>query len=118
MARSYSPIPLDAPKLPPLTALVTLARVGRFLRPYRRQVVYAAVALLAAAAAVLTMGQGLKYVVDRGLAAGSGADLDRTLAARSRASPISCIADSTVSAISLNASFNSPISSRLPAARR
>lgn len=80
MARSYSPIPLDAPKLPPLTALVTLARVGRFLRPYRRQVVYAAVALLAAAAAVLTMGQGLKYVVDRGLAAGSGADLDRTLA--------------------------------------
>ena len=80
MARSHSPIPLDAPKLPPLTALKTLARVGRFLRPYRRQVVYAAVALLVAAAAVLTIGQGLKFVVDRGFAAGSGADLDRTLA--------------------------------------
>ena len=80
MARSYAPIPLDAPKLPPLTALKTLARVGRFLRPYGRQVVYAAVALLVAAAAVLTIGQGLKFVVDRGFAAGSGADLDRTLA--------------------------------------
>ena len=55
-----------APKIPPLTALRTMARVGGFLRPYRRQVVYAAVALVFAAAAVLAMGQGLKFVVDRG----------------------------------------------------
>ena len=80
MARPYAPIPPDAPKLPPLTALKTLARVGRFLRPYRRQVAYAAIALLVAAAAVLTIGQGLKFVIDRGFAAGSGAELDRTLA--------------------------------------
>ncbi|MCC7216576.1 MAG: ATP-binding cassette domain-containing protein [Burkholderiales bacterium] len=80
MARSYAPIPLDAPKLPPLTALKTLARIGRFLRPYRRQVAYAAIALLVAAAAVLTIGQGLKFVIDRGFAAGSSADLDRALA--------------------------------------
>ena len=32
MARAYSPIPSDAPKLPPMTALRTLARVGRFVR--------------------------------------------------------------------------------------
>ena len=80
MARGYAPIPIDAPKLPPLTALRTLARVGRFVRPYRRQVVFAAIALVFAAAAVLAIGQGLKFVIDRGFAAGSGAELDRTLA--------------------------------------
>jgi ATP-binding cassette subfamily B protein len=80
MARGYSPIPVDAPKLPPLAALRTLARIGRFMRPYRRQVAFAAVALLFAAAAVLTIGQGLKFVIDEGFASGSGAELDRTLA--------------------------------------
>ena len=63
-----------------MTALRTLARVGRFMRPYRRQVVYAVIALVFAAAAVLTIGQGLKFVIDRGFAAGSGAELDRMLA--------------------------------------
>ena len=70
-----------APKIPPLTALRTVARVGGFLRPYRRQVVYAAVALVFAAAAVLAMGQGLKFVVDRGFSAGDAAALDRMLGA-------------------------------------
>jgi ATP-binding cassette subfamily B protein len=79
MAR-YSSIPVDAPKLPPMTALRTLTRVGRFLRPYRRQVVFAGIALLFAAAAVLTIGQGLKFVIDRGFSANSGAELDSTLA--------------------------------------
>ncbi|MFO1398570.1 MAG: ABC transporter transmembrane domain-containing protein [Burkholderiales bacterium] len=81
MARGYAPIPLDAPKLPPMTALRTLARVGRFVRPYRRQVVFAAIGLVFAAAAVLAIGQGLKFVIDRGFSAGSGAELDRMLAA-------------------------------------
>ncbi|MFO1414056.1 MAG: ABC transporter transmembrane domain-containing protein [Burkholderiales bacterium] len=80
MARGYAPIPLDAPKLPPLTALRTLARVGRFVRPYRREVTFAAIGLVFAAAAVLTIGQGLKFVIDRGFAAGSGIELDRMLA--------------------------------------
>ncbi len=73
-------IPVDAPKLPPVTALKTLARVGRFVRPYQRQVVFAAIALVFAAAAVLAIGQGLKFVIDRGFAAGSAAELDRSLA--------------------------------------
>jgi ATP-binding cassette subfamily B protein len=80
MARGYSSIPIDAPKLPPAMALRTLARVGRFVRPYRRQVVYAGIALVFAAAAVLAIGQGLKFVIDRGFVAGSGAELDRVLA--------------------------------------
>jgi ATP-binding cassette subfamily B protein len=79
MAR-YEPLNSDAPKLPPATALRTLARVGMFLRPYRRQVIYAALALVVAAAAVLAVGQGLRGVIDRGLSAGDPAQLDRTLA--------------------------------------
>ena len=69
-----------APKLPPATALRTLARVGGFLRPYRARGVVAALALVVAAAATLAIGQGLKVVVDRGFAAGNAAELDRGLA--------------------------------------
>jgi ATP-binding cassette subfamily B protein len=70
----------DAPKLAPVTALKTLARIGRFLRPYRGRVVLAALALVVAAVATLAIGQGLKGVIDRGFAAGNAAELDRTLA--------------------------------------
>src|SRR5438552_1153348 len=70
-----------APKIPPLTALRIVSRIGAFVRPYRRQVVYAAVGLLFAAAAVLAMGQGLRFVVDRGFSAGDAAELDRMLGA-------------------------------------
>src|SRR5512134_2782788 len=72
-------IPDTASPLPPVTALRTLARVGAFLRPYRRQVFLAAVALLVAAGAVLAVGQGLKGVVDRGFGTGDAAELDRAL---------------------------------------
>jgi ATP-binding cassette subfamily B protein len=67
-------------KLPPVTALRTLARIGRFLKPYRRQVAYAAAALLVAASAVLAVGQGLRSVIDHGFGAGDAAELDRALA--------------------------------------
>jgi ATP-binding cassette, subfamily B, bacterial len=80
MARANAAIPIDAPKLPPLTALKMLARVGRFVRPYRKQVVLAGIGLLFAVASVLAVGQGLKFVIDRGFAAGNAAELDRTLA--------------------------------------
>ncbi len=73
-------IPIDAPKLAPATAVRTLARVGKFVRPYRREVAYAAIALLVAAGAVLAIGQGLRFVIDRGFVAGSAAELDRALA--------------------------------------
>ena len=70
----------QAPKLPPATALRTLARVGGFLRPYRVRVAVAALALVVAAGATLAIGQGLKAVVDRGFAAANAAELDRGLA--------------------------------------
>jgi ATP-binding cassette subfamily B protein len=65
---------------PPLSSLRTLARIGTFLRPYRRQVAYAAIGLVIAACAVLAVGQGLRGVIDRGFGAGNAAELDRTLA--------------------------------------
>jgi ATP-binding cassette subfamily B protein len=70
-----------APRIAPATALRIVARVGRFVRPYRRQVIYAAIGLVVAAAAVLMIGQGLRFVIDRGFAAGSAVELDRMLAA-------------------------------------
>jgi ATP-binding cassette subfamily B protein len=72
--------PQTVPPLPPVTALRTLARVRVFIRPYRRQVVFAAIALVVAAASVLAIGQGLKGVVDRGFGTGSASELDRMLA--------------------------------------
>ncbi|HKP65723.1 MAG TPA: ABC transporter transmembrane domain-containing protein [Casimicrobiaceae bacterium] len=79
MARSDTRLE-PAPKIPPVTALKTVARVGRFLRPYRREVIFAAIGLIVAAAAVLAVGQGLKFVVDRGFAASNAGELDRMLA--------------------------------------
>ena len=74
-----------APNLPPVDrAEDARARRRRSSRPYRRQVIYAAIALVVAAAAVLAVGQGLKGVVDRGFSAGDAGQLDRTLAPDAR----------------------------------
>ena len=70
---------IETPKVPPLTALRILTRVWRFVRPYRRQVIFAGIALVFAAGAVLMIGQGLKFVIDRGFSAGSAPELDRAL---------------------------------------
>ncbi|HMZ75407.1 MAG TPA: ABC transporter transmembrane domain-containing protein [Rhodocyclaceae bacterium] len=58
-----------------LTALV------QRLRPYRRRVLVAALALVLAAAAMLAVGQGLRAVIDQGFAARDPAWLNRSLAA-------------------------------------
>ena len=73
-------IPFDAPKLPPATAMRVLARVGRFVAPYRGRLVVAVIALIVAAGATLALGQGVKVVIDRGFSAGVPGELDRTLA--------------------------------------
>jgi len=51
------------------------------LKPYRRRVVLAAIALVIAAVAMLGVGQGLRAVIDRGFSAGDPAWLDRALMA-------------------------------------
>ena len=57
-----------------------LARVGRFVAPYRGRLVVAIIALIVAAGATLALGQGVKVVIDRGFSAGVPGELDRTLA--------------------------------------
>ena len=51
------------------------------LKPYRRRVIVAAIALVIAALAMLGVGQGLRAVIDRGFSAGDPAWLDRALMA-------------------------------------
>ena len=61
--------------------MTPLARLARFLAPYRWRVAAALVALVAAAGCVLALGQGLKYVVDAGFGSGEPRLLDQALAA-------------------------------------
>lgn len=68
------------PAIAPLSALKTLRRIGGYLRPYRRQVIFAGIALVVAASAVLAVGQGLKGVIDHGFSGQDAAALDRALA--------------------------------------
>jgi ATP-binding cassette subfamily B protein len=59
----------------------SLARLAKFLAPYRWRVAAALLALVAAAGCVLALGQGLKYVVDAGFGSGEPRLLDGALAA-------------------------------------
>ena len=59
----------------------SLLRLVRFLLPYRARLAAAVVALAVAAGCVLALGQGLKFVVDRGFGSGSPALLDGALVA-------------------------------------
>jgi len=58
-----------------------LALAFALLKPYRRRVIVAVIALIVAALAMLGVGQGLRAVIDRGFAAGDPAWLDRALMA-------------------------------------
>ena len=54
-----------------------LRRTFDFMRPYSRQMVIFTIALLLTSAATLSIGVGLKFVVDQGLSAGSQETLDK-----------------------------------------
>ena len=58
-----------------------LARLGRFLLPYRWRIVLALLALVIAASCVLVLGQGLRYVIDAGFGSGDPRLLNTALAA-------------------------------------
>lgn len=61
MSATKTPFVKPSPRL--------LFRLARYLLPYRKQILFAAIALMIAAACVLLLGQGLRLVVDRGFAA-------------------------------------------------
>ncbi|MDH3661645.1 MAG: ABC transporter transmembrane domain-containing protein, partial [Alphaproteobacteria bacterium] len=58
-----------------------LGRLGRYLRPYRLQVVATLIALMVAAAAVLAFGAGFRYLIDGAFGAGQVTALDHALRA-------------------------------------
>jgi ATP-binding cassette, subfamily B, bacterial len=60
--------------------LSRLARIARFLAPYRLRLALALIALTLAAGSVLAVGQGLRWVIDRGFGSGNPDFLDHTLA--------------------------------------
>ena len=66
---------------PPKGDVHHLARLGRFLVPYRRRIAIALCALVVAASCVLVLGQGLRHVVDAGFGSGDPRLLNAALAA-------------------------------------
>ena len=71
----------DAIGPPPRRDIRLLRRLWVFMRPYRLAIAGALVALTVAAATVLTLGLGLRRLVDEGFARGDGALLDQALGA-------------------------------------
>jgi ATP-binding cassette subfamily B protein len=64
-----------------LSALGHLRLLGRYARPYRRQIYAAAAALLLAAACFIVVGQGLRRVIDEGFVQANPAALNQALLA-------------------------------------
>lgn len=60
-------IPDNAPK----ADLSHLKHLGRYLKPYKRQIAFAVLALIFTSSAVLGMGSGLRFLVDEGLGKGN-----------------------------------------------
>ena len=69
----------NIPDRPPNRDIRQLARVLRFLWPYRARMAVAGVALVVAAGCVLVLGQGLKRVIDAGFSGADAASLDTAL---------------------------------------
>jgi ATP-binding cassette subfamily B protein len=67
---------LRLPRALPALPINSLALLLPYLWPYRARALGAATALLLAAALVLTLGQGIRRLIDRGFAPGSTAHLD------------------------------------------
>ncbi len=66
---------------PPKAELVHLARLWRFLTPYRWRIAGALAALVVAASCVLALGQGLRHVIDAGFGSRDPHLLNAALAA-------------------------------------
>jgi ATP-binding cassette subfamily B protein len=69
----------NLPERPPNRDIRQLARVLRFVWPYRARMAIAGVALVVAAGCVLVLGQGLKRVIDAGFSEANAASLDTAL---------------------------------------
>ena len=59
--------------------LTNLRPAWRFLKPYRRQVLWASMALVMTAGVTLSIGQGIRIVIDQGLSDGSSMILSQSI---------------------------------------
>ncbi len=64
---------------PPVSRFYSLRPALRYLTPYRLQIACALLALVFTAAVMLSLGQGLKLLIDQGLATRSAEQLDRSI---------------------------------------
>ena len=69
----------NLPERPGNRDIRQLARVLRFVSPYRARMVVAGIALVVAAGCVLVLGQGLKRVIDAGFSKADAGSLDTAL---------------------------------------
>src|SRR5579859_2641413 len=58
---------MPAANAPSTAPIAVLGKLSPFLRPYRRRLVAATVALVVSSLTVLLLGQGLRHIVDQGL---------------------------------------------------
>jgi ATP-binding cassette subfamily B protein len=79
--RSSGPSRWNMPDRPRSKNYAHLRRTYEFMRPYKGQLVIFCIALAITSAATLSIGLGLKFVIDRGLSAGSREMLDQGLLA-------------------------------------
>ncbi len=79
--RSSGPSRWNMPDRPRSKNYAHLRRTYEFMRPYKGQLVIFCIALAVTSAATLSIGLGLKFVIDRGLSAGSREMLDQGLLA-------------------------------------
>ncbi|MGB7388288.1 MAG: ABC transporter transmembrane domain-containing protein [Pseudomonas neustonica] len=63
----------------PLNANSGISTLLPFFRPYRRQMVLALIALVVTAGTMLSLGKGVQFLIDQGLASGSEAGLTQAL---------------------------------------
>ncbi len=64
--------------------ITKLRGAWKFLLPYRKQVVFASIALVVTATVTLSIGQGMRLVIDEGFGAGSSSALEESIDAASR----------------------------------
>ncbi|MGE3332678.1 MAG: ABC transporter transmembrane domain-containing protein, partial [Rhodospirillaceae bacterium] len=79
--RSSGPSRWNMPDRPRSKNYAHLRRTYEFMRPYKGQLLIFCIALAITSAATLSIGLGLKFVIDRGLSAGSREMLDQGLLA-------------------------------------
>ena len=79
-SRGGGPTRWNMPDRPRSKNYATLRRTFAFMKPYTRQLTFFGLALAVTSIATLSIGVGLKFVIDRGLSQGSAAMLDQGLA--------------------------------------